>query len=53
MSIFDDIFDDITRMWRSMFLLLAAVVTILVLIVTFPLWFVPYLLIKRKRGDDK
>jgi hypothetical protein len=53
MSIFDDVFDDIVRMLRGMFLLLAAVVTILLLIVTFPLWVVPYLLIKRKRGGDK
>jgi hypothetical protein len=49
----NDILDDIARMWRGLFLLLAALVTIFLVAITSPLWVVPYLLIKRKRGDDK
>ena len=54
MRIFDAFFDDIVRMWRGMFHFLAVVMVILLLFVTFPVWCLPYVLIKRiKRKEAK
>lgn len=53
MSELNDLLDDLAQVWQELFLLLAVVVTILVVFITSPLWVVPYLFIKRKRGGGK
>ena len=53
MNVLDDIFTGITGTVVMLFTFVITITAYLVLIATFPLWAVPYLLIKRKGRDDK